>query len=257
MSRISFYCVDRKKNFSAYIPKYFYEIVLFDEPMYLVSVQIFREENDRRKYIVTLYTNKFFINLDRDIFIKNFDFNFTPESIKVVNDNTVMMNLHSVKFIKGTLRLKRQDDKINTILHYSSNIDNEHTYMNTFENNNISTWDDYNCSKMLTECESNHNQEKKRFNNGDCNDCDRKLIEKEKEYNSSLIVCEENRTSCCNGERTCNNEKSELYQLNEQKDQEIQKFKNLQSTQNTLVIIGLLIITVLLGFGIYLYFKKQ
>ena len=106
MSRISFYCVDRKKNFSAYIPKYFYEIVLFDEPMYLVSVQIFREENDRRKYIVTLYTNKFFINLDRDIFIKNFDFNFTPESIKVVNDNTVMMNLHSVKFIKGTLRLK-------------------------------------------------------------------------------------------------------------------------------------------------------
>ena len=32
---------------------------------------------------------------------------------------------------------------------------------------------------------------------------------------------------------------------------------NLQSTQNTLIIIGLFIIAVLFGFGIYLYFKKQ
>ena len=253
MSRISFYCVDKKNNFRASIPNSFKEIVLFNVPMELVSVQIYKEEDDERKYIVTLYTDILFINIDRDIFINNLD--YIPENIKVVNENTVMMNLHSIKFIKGTLRLQRQDDKINTILRYSAG--NEQPDSSSIENkviDNIITWPYYNCSKMLTECENNYNQEKKRNNNSDCNDCDRR---KEQEYASGLIVCEENRRSCCDGEQTCNNEKSELYQLNEQKDQEIQKFKNLQSTQNTVVIIGLLIITVLLGFGIYLYFKKQ
>ena len=253
MSRISFYCVDRKKNFRASIPKFFDEIVLFKVPMELVSVQIYKEEDDERKYIVTLYTDKLFINIDRDIFINNLD--KIPENIKVVNENTVMMNLHSIKFIKGTLRLQQQDDKINTILRYSAG--NEQPDSNSYENkviDNIITWPYYNCSKLLTECENNYNQEKKRNNNGDCNDCYRR---KEQEYNSGLIICEENRRSCCDGEQTCINEKSELYQLNEQKDQEVQKIKNLQSTQNTLVIIiCLLIIAVLLGLGIYLYFKK-
>ena len=255
MSRISFYCVDRKNNFRASIPKKFDEIVLFNVPMELVSVQIYKEEDDERKYIVTLNTDILFINIDRDIFINNLD--YIPENIKVVNENTVMMNLHSIKFIKGTLRLQRQDDKINTILRYSAG--NEQPDSSSIENkviDNIITWPYYNCSKLLKECENNYNQEKKRNNNGDCNDCDRKLREKEQEYASGLIVCEENRRSCCDGERTCNNEKSELYQSNEQKDQEIQKFKNLQSTQNTSIIVGVLIILVLLGSCVYFFFFK-
>ena len=52
--------------------------------------------------------------------------------------------------------------------------------------------------------------------------------------------------------------KLENDELKKQTDQEIQKNKKFQSIQNTLVIIiCLLIIGVLLGIGIYLYFKKQ
>ena len=159
MSRISFYCVDRKNNFRASIPKKFDEIVLFNVPMELVSVQIYKEEDDERKYIVTLNTDILFINIDRDIFINNLD--NIPENIKVVNENTVMMNLHSIKFIKGTLRLQRQDDKINTILRYSAG--NEQPDSSSIENkviDNSITWPYYNCSKLLKECENNYNQEK-------------------------------------------------------------------------------------------------
>ena len=99
--------------------------------------------------------------------------------------------------------------------------------------------------------ESTQNNDATPFATCDCSHYSILLDECERKQKDQNIFNEKNINDCINKIRSKN-------KSIESKDQEIQKIKDLQLTQNTVVIIGLLlIIAVVVGFGIYIYFKKQ
>ena len=174
------------KIFDTIITGDLYPIVLFDIPIpYITEIQIIKDTNDKNEYIVTLYTKKFKLNLDRKTYIHN---RLEIKEYRDVFEKVTQINLHDTLFLHGTVRLKQKNDIINEKVPYSVTQD-------TSENSN-----------KYIPLDINPNVSKEFENN------------------------------------------NEHYEDNE---------NNLQSTQNTLIIIGLFIIAVLFGFGIYLYFKKQ
>ena len=85
-----------------FIKSYSYPITLFNKTVQFINeVIIHKEPNDKNEYIVTLYTEKFKINLDRKTLIHNLL--GTKEYIDIYEDVT-SINLYETNFYKRTER---------------------------------------------------------------------------------------------------------------------------------------------------------
>ena len=233
--------------------------VVFNKPLYSISyVKLF---NDKKQYIVTLYAEKFKINLDRNTAIY-YHLSY-PESIEE-HEETTVINLHDIIFDRGTVRLKQENDVMNTKIrryyiqpYYSAeNAKNTNKYSNPYQNpydnedssyayTGTSNWFD-----AFKECDKSNNYQKIK----ECED--QKNIEKQ--------LCQDKEITYVTKIQECERTNEELKKqiisksnVIKSKDREIQKFKNSQSTQNTPVIVCVSIIIVLLGVCIYFFFFKH
>ena len=97
-----------------------YPLVLFHNVIQnILAVKIIREMDDKNEYVVTLYTQKFYINLDRTTHI-NYRTKQEHEHIEVFPDTTVLNLYNTVDFYRGTVRLKRINDDLNKKMYYAS-----------------------------------------------------------------------------------------------------------------------------------------
>ena len=91
--------------------------ILFEMPIkFIRNIEINNEKYDTNYYIVTLYTNNFSINLDKNTYI------YYHEN---KNDGIESYRLHSImymnnnEFTKGTVQFKQENDTVNKIIHNS------------------------------------------------------------------------------------------------------------------------------------------
>ena len=93
--------------------------ILFDTPIqFLVKMEIIYEKNDKNYYIVTLHTNTYTINLNKNTEI-NYDEN--DERVELYGARTI---LHSStnEFTKATVHIYQKTDTLNKPM-YTDNID--------------------------------------------------------------------------------------------------------------------------------------
>ena len=89
-----------------------YPIDLFEKHINSsIYIQIIQGQHDTNNYSVTLYSNNFYINLDRSKNIYND--NNMDEFINITDDVYTIIIFHTIDFYKGTVRLKQDGDRIN------------------------------------------------------------------------------------------------------------------------------------------------
>ena len=225
MSYINLY-IDKEKTASiqTYITNDVYPIVLFENRnISSIIIELKTDSTDINKdnYIVTLYSNNFSINLDRSTYINN---NIhAPEDITVHPLYTII-NFHHGNFYKGIVRLTQKNNVVNKKIDLSSS---------ELLTNFVDT-DADNCSNLLQTC-------------------NRKIQQRE----TGLYLYKAMNKSCNNTVDACKNENIELKKAINSKNEENKKLNTSQSIQKTIIIVGVLIILVLLGLCIYLYFYKH
>ena len=99
---VIFWTADNFKSTYKFDRFYFQPIVLFDGPVELDMLAIFKNIDDKKSYILTLYTKTFQIHIDRDNISITDDKSLPDENIEV-NDDIIKMNLYDRTFIKGIL----------------------------------------------------------------------------------------------------------------------------------------------------------
>jgi hypothetical protein len=245
------------------------DTVLFNRPRRIQKITK-SKKSDASNFIITLYTDTFQISTDKyDFYIDKDGFKKEKE-IFYIDDNILKLNLYNRTFIKGTIKIKTESDILNKIIPLSPN-ENTVAPFDEGRLDNLEQVNNNELENIVLECESQLKQRNIEYEN-----IKNKLIEDKKYYDGVLKRkdkdCESKITNCNNDLNYCtearNNNSIQIDELelennqlklenDELKKQKNKNCNNSQSTQNTLVIIGLLIIVVLLGCGIYLYFKKQ
>ena len=99
---VIFWTADNFKSTYKFDRFNFQPIVLFDGPVELDMLAIFKNIDDKKSYILTLYTKTFQIHIDRDN-ISIIDDKSLPDENIEVNDDIIKMNLYDRTFIKGIL----------------------------------------------------------------------------------------------------------------------------------------------------------
>jgi hypothetical protein len=223
------------------------QIVLFYEPIQILNIKIIKDRGDTNKYIISLYTNQFVINVDNDVYITEEKFDRMEKSSRFAHFN---LNLRDIEFIRGTVQLQPKFGAVNTITSVRDITPLEY-YMDALD------ICDNNLKKTIT----------------DCNQNDLFCKQEMKVYRELKRTCNTQINNSSNQENedlknqidSNNQENQDLKQQLESKNQEIKELKkhinsnnknsnNSQSTQTTTVIICVLIIIILVGLCIYLYF---
>ena len=225
MSYINLY-IDKEKTASiqTYITNDVYPIVLFENRnISSIIIELKTDSTDINKdnYIVTLYSNNFSINLDRSTYINN---NIHADEYITIHPLYTIINFHNANFYKGIVRLAQKNDVVNQKIDSSSN---------ELPTNFVDT-DADNCSDLLQTC-------------------NRKIQQRE----TGLYMYKAMNKSCHNTVDACKKENIELKKEINSKNEENKKLNTSQSIQKTIIIVGVLIILVLLGLCIYLYFYKH
>ena len=298
MSYINIFIKGAQEPIKKYITSEVYPFVIFHEHIKNIQViSMYKNDEPTSDYIVTLYTKKYLIHLDR---VTRIDSVPAADEQIHVNEST-LLNLHTVDFYKGTVTLRQnvEDylinkiiplDQSNTgdnddeIIPLQSNTDDEIIPLPSNTSDGVKPYDDgtlHNCSELLTKCEQRDNK------------CKSSLEQIQKEYQSSLELIqkdhdsileqnqkqylneitkqrkfyekERDRTSeeCGNRIYEYNNDRALCYER--EKGCINENFKlNLeitelkkQTTPNISIIICVGFIILLLGLCIYLYFFKR
>ena len=190
MNYINIFIKDVNKPIKKYITSEVYPFVIFHEHIKNIQViSMYKNDEPTSDYIVTLYTKKYLIHLDR---VTDIDSVHAADEQIHVNEST-LLNLHTVDFYKGTVTLRQnvEDNLINKIISFdqSNTGDNDEIQSNTDDeimplpSDGVIPYDDgtlQNCSELLTKCEQSDNK------------CKSSLEQKQKEYESIL----ENKTEC-------------------------------------------------------------
>lgn len=227
------------------------QIVLFYEPIKLGYLKIIRDRGDTNNYILTLYTKDYVINVDKDVYIRQEN----VERLDISSRSAYFIwYLQNIEFINGTVQLQTKfGAAVNTIIPVTD-IDSLEYNMDALD------ICDNKLNKTITDCEKQNNF------------CEREM----KLYRDLKKTCKTQINGSSNQENeelkiqidSSNQENQELKQQLESKNQEIIKLKkqinsnnqnsnNSQTTPNITMIICVLIIILLLGFCIYLYFFKR
>jgi hypothetical protein len=210
------------------------QIVLFYEPTQILNIKILKDRGDTNKYIITLYTNEFVINVDSNVTISKE--NFEERMDKSKKSNHFYLYLRDIEFIRGTVQLETKFGVVNSITPVTD-INPLEYYMDALD------ICDNKLNQKITQCEKQN-----------------KFYEEEMKLYREL-----KRTCNTQINNSSNQENQDLKQQLESKNQEIIELKkqnnknpnDSQSTQTTIIIICVLIIILLLGLCIYLYFFKR
>ena len=205
MSYINIYIKGSQEPIKKYITNEVYPFVIFHEHLKNIhGISMYKNDEQTSDYIVTLYTKKYLIHLDR---VTNIDSVPAADEQIHVNEST-LLNLHTVDFYKGTVTLRQnvEDSLINKIIPLQSNtVDNDEEPLSLDTSNNVKPYYDGtydNCSEMLTKCEQNNTNEKQY------------LEDAENYYKKKILECESNSLKLLYNCEKAKTDKIEFYEQN-------------------------------------------
>ena len=197
--------------------------VLFDTPIQPTDIEIIYADGDNNRYSLTLYTKdyKVIIRYSRTyIFYRKNEIESIDEQAAYVE-----INIHNNDFYMGTVKIRKDYDKFNTRI-------------DLLDENEIFDCDD--CTVFLNDCKRYNNYKRQHY----------------EEIENSLKHMNYYKQEITDLKKQIHSKDKELKTLTDQKNQENKNSKSYQSTQKTIIIICVLIIVLLLGLCIYLYFKR-